>query len=640
MANKKEIIDPDTMASEEDITNPDTQALDHRFRSLTCLGELLYNENVHDPIPAQSLRHQTDRHALQEKGGLLVLQLSRVLVRQPRENVTFAVMMLNGGVEKTMATSNTPTALLNPTDDEPTVDDNSTLHEVIECSRAYTHSPSPGEGNPPSGGTLLPGHPSAHDLIDYIVIHFEPLKILQKKNNNNKPENITFDAHVRNTLGLLAGCSYTTTPEAMDADVAFLTYTACMGIEKWRWRYKVDPIVRSRYSCDDIPFHNFLQLEDPLRWVPERWPTSRIFGEEKKALLKFLEEFVKIFEIQYHYTKFFGDDGAASRHQAARREIAHVHLATAMKAVERGRVDANVARFYHVTLGQAFKDVCDWSNKVVAVLTSSPSPTDTVRHMLFKYVVAATHLNLGVSHSGVLLTQYKKALRTCLGRKAPSVPWDLWAMKEDEADASGEHGSSENARFDLYNKAEYEDNDVADDAETVDDEGSDNNDHYDDRSMTSKSPSEPKAWTVAYITWLRNTVKTHHAVEQLVAFAKSKSHRQIVRTIQSKIQIHLCSPPSRKMEDWKETIRRLFPRGTGPAPDATAEDFIAKLECLAKYPHAQNINPPNPIPRLSFNSLNPRWSTSFNGTRHGESQFATQYSKVITATCQPPKRAN
>lgn len=194
------------MKDEGDISDPDIQTLDYRFRSLTCLGEVLYNEDVHDPISAESPGHQKDHpHALQEKGGRLVLQISRVLVRQKGENVAFAVMMSNGGVEKTMVTTDTSLALLNPTNDRSPLHGNPTSDEVIEFSGAYTISPCAGSGNPPSEGSELRDLSSSDDIINYIAQRFQPMGVRQK--SDKKEDIVTFDAHVRNTLKLLVSCS-------------------------------------------------------------------------------------------------------------------------------------------------------------------------------------------------------------------------------------------------------------------------------------------------------------------------------------------------------------------------------------------------------------------------------------------------
>lgn len=622
------------MESEEDISDRDTQTLDYRFRSLTCLGEVLYNEDVHDPIPAQGPGHQTEsRHALQETGGKLVLQISRVLVRQPGENVAFAVMMSNGGVEKTMVTTNTPSTLLNPMNNASSLHGNPNSDEVSKLSRAYTNSPSPGSGNPPSEGLELRDHPSDDDIIRYIVKHFQPMGVRQT--SDNKEDFVTFDAHVRNTLKLLVSCSNRDHSATMRADTAFLIYTACMGIGKWSSRYTVDPIVRNRYSYSDIPFESFLQLEDLLPWVApslKDWPTARITDEEKKTLSKFLPDFAKIFDWQYDYTEYFGDNGAAAVHREDRRKIAHDYLEAAMKAVGTGHVDGNVARFYHVTLGQALKDAQDWAAKAMTILTSRTSPTDDISEILLSYVMATVHLSSGIFNSGVLLTQYKTALQKRLKRGAPKVPMSLWLPASSP--------STLVTRHDSFDDVKYEGNRVPDDAETADDEGSNNDDDHDDKSMTAQTSSEPESWTTAFINWLRNTAKTHRAVNQLTAFAKSKSHRRIVRAIAANIEIHLYPPPSNEMEDWEKTIRDLFPNKTEQVTKGKAEQLIRELDYLAKHrPQKKWLR--NQSSKLSFCSLNSRWSSSFDGTRHGESQFAIAYSgKVIAATRQSQKRAN
>lgn len=591
------------MESERDISDPNIQTLDHRFRSLTCLGEILYNEGLHDTIPAQDPGYQTDHHhAFHIKGRILGLQISRVLVRQPGENVTFAVMMSKGGVEKAVVTTEISTALLNR-NDGLLRHDNPKSDEIIKYNED-TNSPLPGRGDPLCEGLELHGHPSSDDVIDYIVTHFQSMAVGQK---SDKIEDIiSFDAHVRNTLKLLVNCSTRDQSASVDANTALLTYTACMGIEKWKSRYTVNPIVRDRYSQDDIPFDSFLQLEDPVPWIVQRlvdWPKKRIIGKEKETLLKFLSDFAAVFDTPYGYIEFLGDGGAASQHREARKKIAHVYLDAAMKAVEEGFLDENVARFYHVTLGQALKDAQDWSTKVISVLRSPTSPTDGVSEIIFHYVQAIHNLRYGVFEIDFLLAQYKQALRECLGRKAPRVPMLLWPVVPAPSTLVTQHSAFESEEFDLF-----------DDSETGDDE---------DYSIAAKTSLEPKAWTVAYFIWLRNTVKSHRAVRKLIAFARSRSHgRIIIEAIRTKIEAHLCSPSSSKMEDWKEMIHDLFPDEPGQATNGKADNLIRELDCVATMS-------PDRGSELSFHSLNSRWSSSFNGTRHGQSQFAIEYSRKV-----------
>ena len=253
------------------------------------------------------------------------------------------------------------------------------------------------------------------------------------------------------------------------------------------------------------------------------------------------------------------------------------------------------------------------------------------KKILLTYVKAIIYLNKGVSESRVLWKHYKEGLRHHLGRKAPETPEQDRSPTSTPSTLIAQDRISENEVLDTLDD---EDSDVLDDTETAD-EGSDCGDDYNDESMTAKTSSESGGWIMAYITWLRNTVKTHRAVNKLISFAKLKTYRRITEQIEQKIEIKLCSPPSTTMEDWKDTIRTLFTRKALPH----AEHLITKLDYLAKYhPPSQRSKPKMQTPKmqtLSFHSLESLWAESFSGARHGESQFAIKYRLVNIATRQP-----
>ena len=347
------------MSSEEAISDEATRELDYHFRSLTCLGEILYNEKVHEEIHAQGPGHQQDLpDGLHKKGSKLVLQLSRLLVRQPGENVTFAVIMSNGGIEMTVATTDTSPTQPKSSDDGPRPDD------FIQSSQAYTNSPPAGKSDPPFEVPKLQDRPDTDAMFEYLLKYFQPYHLPEphppkdKEKKDKEKYTIPFDVHVRNTLKLLVSCSAQNTSTAARAAANFFYYTACMGIAKWKSRYTVDPIVKKRFGKDDISFDDFLLVEHLLPAVDsdlKKWPETRINNDEKRALLSFLAGFAKLFDYTYEYQDS-KEGKKASKKRESRKEIAQNSLKAAREDAEEGRLNGNANQFYHITLGQAFSD--------------------------------------------------------------------------------------------------------------------------------------------------------------------------------------------------------------------------------------------------------------------------------------------
>lgn len=580
--------------------NQEVILLDHQFRSLTSLGEMLYNEQVHKAI------HGSPRSApspSREEGVKLVRYISRLLVRGLGENVAFALKLAGRTVKYTAASSNTL--------------DTHDLAANLESSNAYPNS-DPLDPNRTANQKTSASYSdeaivscSFSDVLAYVIKHCRHDRKRIAKAQTEKI--IRFDVHVKNTLLLLRKCSEKVDDkDLMDAKQAFYCYTGCMGIERWGARYRVSGTFSSHFnSC--IPFDKFLQRPDPFHGICDtqnRWPKINLdcTGHKQKKLVENFLSFATIFTEERQYEE--SED--AKQHWENRQKIALPCYEKALDAIKNSRFDSYVAWFYHVALGQTLKDVDDMSQKAFRELNSKKADYNpSIGKSLFGYETASLHLYRGIGTLDILLKTYEDGLAICLLRSGddksgPNIRREDWSSTP----------STRHIRQDSLSHDEEEDNDDRDD----------NWDDDDDESISSPSQS----WITGYIEWLENSVKGIRSAHYLSYFAQR--HPSIIKAVDEHILIVPGDRPSSKMQQWQSTIKELYNDATDDASRQTRDDILETLHCLAAK-HQKNeshlVQTTKDNQPLSFRSLNTGWHESFRGTRHGESQFAIEYVKEV-----------
>ena len=245
--------------------------LDYKLRSLTCLGEMLYEEKLHPHLHAKRRENSNKR----DERVNIVRYLSRLLVRKAGENVAFVIKLADGKVKETAVATTADNVVDGGSDDGN--DDG-----IGEVSGSGTHTntkigvePSVSSEQPLEAMTL-----SREGVLIYIVKWFGRI---ESKESRAKRRTISFHIHVMNTIKLLRNCSGT---RSFDSKAAFLYYTACMGIEKWSKRYFVGKQTKRPY-LRYIAFDKFLQNTDlssrTIASSKKNWPKTTIKRHTKNS---------------------------------------------------------------------------------------------------------------------------------------------------------------------------------------------------------------------------------------------------------------------------------------------------------------------------------------------------------------------
>ena len=589
--------------SHDEATNEDVINLDHQLRSLTSLGEILYNERVHEAIPGHS-SYLPSRN--KEAGANLVRCISLLLVRGLREKVAFAVKM-GRSVEHTAASSDTlnvdelvslESSPAYPNFDSPDPDGTAASKDQASYSEEAIVSCSPG------------------DVLKYIMEHCR--QDGDDTTNSQREKIILFDVHVRNMLKLLCKVSEAVGEELNDAKDAFYYYASCMGIESWGARYRVSRTLRNHYFLD-VPFDQFVQRPDPFcgrSRAKDDWPeeTFECARNQRGALVRAFSTFAEIFTEERQYK----ESTEATQHWETRREIAQACYDRALDAIRNGRFDSHVAQFYHIALGQAIKDANDMFQQGLSDLNANKVDHEAAtKQSLINYVKAAYHLFLGIGNLRVLLKTYGKSLQRYVSNgddhnvRGPSIRCEdqsLTSTGDIRQDTLSQDGKNDTHVRNIY--CDDNDNDLM--------------------------PSQYQAWTTGYVEWLENSVKGVESVLHVFRFAKR--HPPILKDVVEKIQIVFSDRPSPKMQPWESTIRDLYD-DTDKASRDMRDDVITTLHGLVAKPQKNEsckVKPTKADLPLSFQSLDTEWHGSFRGTRHNESQFAIEYAKEVTTFTREP----
>ena len=571
-------------------------ALDHELRSLTSLGEVLQNERVHEAMTGV---RSDEPSGSRETGVKLVRYMSRLLVRGIGENVAFALRLRGRDVEHTSISS-----------DNFVVD--------LESSAAYPNS----DAANPHEHAKHPNRQYSQDelkdcshktVMNYVIDHC--------RQGNRDPSVIEFSVHVKNTLRLLYNTSTAVDAEELKmARMSFHTYVMCMGIDRWKARYRLSEPLKQNW-LGEMPFDDFLRRPNPFEGIcgtKNNWPATTLVSSA--ALVKDFQRLAKTFTERNHEER--ADD---RREWEMRKTIAQPCYEAALAAIQTGRFDSDVAQYYHVTLCQTFKDAENTSNRALKFLNANAiknAKDDSHRpagiSLLRAYISASRAVFLAVSNLDILFQEYRQTLNNCInngedkkrGPKIPMQDWSPTSVQENRQDAFG-HDENDG------------DDGLTDQFENIDDEF---------------IPIQSQAWATGYAEWLQNSAKGIRATLYLTTFAEK--NKSLVKQVYEKIQIVSNDRPSSKMQQWESTIDEIYPI-TDPGNLEKKEKMIYTLRALAttgvkkenqKKDRNQKDDPnEKDNSNLLFQDLNAQWNTSFTGTPHCESLFAIEYVlEVIT----------
>ena len=516
--------------------------LDYKLRSLTCLGEILYEEKLHPHLHAKRRENPNKKR---DEGFNIVRYISRLLVRKAGEDVAFVVKLADGKVKETAVATTAGDVVDGGSDDG-----NDDGIGDVSGNGAHTNTknsvePSVSSGQPLEAMAL--DNWSQEGVLIYIVMWFGRI---ESKESRAKRRTIPFHIHVMNTINLLRNCSGT---RSFDSKAAFLYYTVCMGIEKWSKRYFVGKQTKRPY-LRYIAFDKFLQDTDlssrTIASSKKNWPITTIKRHTKKQLLDFLEEFAAIFTDPRDYDQLQNELGEnqAKEHWKSRERLAMEDFRMAKDAIEEERVDWQVAQFYHITLGQALKDAQDWSAMAITALTKSGTSNPKVTtDLLISYITATQDLYRGIFDGSFLLRTYQKGLKKCIEieKGTTIIPGGDWSSNQDPSNLTPQHPAFWNEELDPVNVSNSQEVDDMDDAY----DSQEDQDGFDDFDPAAFPEGSQELWLAGCIAWLQNTAKGWYAFNNLVRFADEPRNQEMLQSIVEKINIPVCRTPSGTMQD-------------------------------------------------------------------------------------------